>query len=96
LQENAKYCVIRVFETVIYESKLLNFKKFESLVFDDFLSKTEKKVVFLLPLIIKKDYVRYWLKYHLGYFIGSLIYCSAVEKFYVFAAHRQILFIFTS
>jgi len=34
LKEKAKYCVILVFETVIYQCKLLGFKNFESLVFD--------------------------------------------------------------
>ncbi len=47
LQENAKYCVILVLKTVIYKSKLLEFQDFESLVFDVFLSKTEKTGSFL-------------------------------------------------
>jgi len=40
-KKKSKYYVTLVFETVIYQSKLLNFKNFESLVFALFLSKTQ-------------------------------------------------------
>jgi len=43
LLEKAKYFVTLVFETVVYLSKLLGFKNFESLDFGLFLSKPEKE-----------------------------------------------------
>jgi len=62
LQENAKYCVMLVFETVIFNTKLLVFKnsclchtrrKVASLVLDIFLSKTKKAWVFLQTIYKK-------------------------------------------
>jgi hypothetical protein len=46
LQENSKYCVILVLKTVIHKSELPDFhppEADESLVFEAFLTKTEKK-----------------------------------------------------
>ena len=80
LQENAKYCVTLILKTVIHKSKLLGFQNFESLAFDIFLSKTEKKSCFLADtnytmLISKCKLVNGW------YFSGRYsLACSVTSK----------------